>query len=172
MSRRHVLCVRPGALRVNYFDGRLLSAADFRAEQEYLLGKLHQLTRVVLGAGIVNGLRVSAGAHGLSVSPGVAVDPLGRLIELTEPCSFKLPRSRGPWDLYIELVEVPCNAVPVIAEPPSTNEATHDFAMLQDTVSLWLEVRPAGGRRTPAPRALRLAGITPVKGGVPRIRRA
>lgn len=172
MSLRHVLCVRPGAVRVNYFEGRLLSAADFRAEQDYLLGKLHQLTRVALGAGIVNGLRVSAGTRGLSVSPGVAVDPLGRLIELTEPCIFKLPRSRGPWDLYIELVEVPCDAVPVIAEPSSANEATNEFSMLQDTVSLWLEIRSAGNRRRPVTRGVRLAGITPVKGGVPRIRRA
>jgi hypothetical protein len=68
--------------RVRFFFGQLLTANDFETEQTYhiIMRRLHN--RLLHGAGIVEGLRVSAdddqsGAV-VVLSPGFALDGLGR----------------------------------------------------------------------------------------------
>ncbi|WP_428424855.1 hypothetical protein [Methylibium sp.] len=87
-------------VRLNYFDGRLLSAADFRAEQNYHLGKRRLINRCLHGSGIVCGLEVTADASGaaVTISPGFALDCLGREVVLPDASSFALPvGSAGVW---------------------------------------------------------------------------
>lgn len=98
MGVKHVVCTRPGAKRPNYFAGRLLTAEDLQREQDYHLDKLRQLVRTILGVGIVDGLKVSSAGPKVTVSPGVAMDPTGRLIELPESCQFDLPAGGGAWN--------------------------------------------------------------------------
>ncbi|MEJ2043811.1 MAG: hypothetical protein P8X74_09575 [Reinekea sp.] len=75
--------------RTNYYDGRLLKASDLIRDQLYLDERLREVGRV-LGQGIVRGLLLSLSSKGeLSVSPGLAVAPSGRVLEL-ENTSFKL----------------------------------------------------------------------------------
>lgn len=74
--------------RVHYFSGKLLSAEDFTAEQEYLLEKFRRHNRYLHGCGVVIGLDVSvsgdaAAGFQIVVSPGYAIDPSGR--EITIP---------------------------------------------------------------------------------------
>jgi hypothetical protein len=75
------------AERVFYAAGALLTEADFRTEQRYHRGRLGRVLAYLHGAGTVAGLDVrvepESGADAeIRVSPGIAIDRLGRLIEL------------------------------------------------------------------------------------------
>lgn len=63
--------------RPKYFEGRLLTAADFEQEQQYHRD-MRSLHNRALGFGIVEGLDVQASGDVITVSPGFAIDPLGR----------------------------------------------------------------------------------------------
>jgi hypothetical protein len=73
--------------RVNYATGVLLGADDFAAEQLYLRARLARALAALYGYGTLAGLRVSCNTHDNSelevqVAPGLALDRLGRLIEI------------------------------------------------------------------------------------------
>lgn len=101
------LYARPLPERPAYATGMLLDAADFADEQTYHRGRLARaltgLTGGVVGGGTLAGLRVAwqgAIASGpgqrpeeIRVEPGIAVDRLGRLIELPRPACLRL----APW---------------------------------------------------------------------------
>ena len=75
--------------RVHYFHGKVLSAEDFTAEQEYQLEKFRRHNRYLHGPGVVSGLEVSVSGDSsegckLIVTPGYAIDPLGREIVIPE----------------------------------------------------------------------------------------
>lgn len=79
--------------RVNYFDGQMLTAADFAAEQSYLIDKLRAHNRLLHGYGTVCGLGVTPTgppSGSVVVEPGVAIDCCGREIVLTEPIEVDL----------------------------------------------------------------------------------
>lgn len=85
--------------RVSYDLGVLLDADDFRAEQLYHRGRLARALAYLHGSGTVAGLEVKMsdpvppGAdEQLIVSPGVALDRLGRLIEVPNPVCIRLDR--------------------------------------------------------------------------------
>lgn len=90
-----------------YGTGVLLDARDFTDEQSYHRGRLARALAYLHGAGTVAGLRVThqtALAPGedpnfpegrdeeIVVSPGLALDRLGRLIELPNPACVRLQR--------------------------------------------------------------------------------
>jgi hypothetical protein len=81
--------------RPRYFEGRLLTADDLRAEQEYLLDRLRAHNRLH-GWGTVCGLEVEPTrppSASIVVEPGLALDRLGREIILTEAVLVDL----SPW---------------------------------------------------------------------------
>lgn len=83
--------------RVNYATGILLQAEDFRDEQTYHRGRLAMALRHLVGFGTLAGLRVTAPADKdnqleIHVEPGLALDRLGRLIEIGEPYCIRLAR--------------------------------------------------------------------------------
>ena len=83
-------------VRPRYFDGRLLTAADFAREQEYHLAGRRRLTLLAVGSGVVEGLRVRTTGNHVIVSPGLAIDGLGREIivpEAVEVCLDALHRN-------------------------------------------------------------------------------
>lgn len=68
--------------RLNYFDGKFLRAEDLNREQLYVRS-LVGLSNQAGGSGIVHGFTASLAAGGmLDLSPGLAVDPAGRLLYL------------------------------------------------------------------------------------------
>jgi len=73
----------PKLSRTNYYDGRLLKASDLTRDQFYLDERLREVGRA-LGQGIVRGLNLTLNATNrkLTVSPGIAVTPSGRVLEL------------------------------------------------------------------------------------------
>jgi hypothetical protein len=73
--------------RVNYATGVLLGAEDFAAEQLYLRGRMGRAFAALYGHGTMAGLRVSCPANDnpeleVQVLPGLAMDRLGRLMEI------------------------------------------------------------------------------------------
>ena len=90
MSERDPLETAPLAERLAYFAGRLLGADDLSTEQTYHRGRLALALRALVGHGTVAGLRVTAADGRLHVAPGVAIDCLGRLIEVRTPLCLDL----------------------------------------------------------------------------------
>jgi len=69
-------------VRNRYFYGKLLDAFHFDLEQSYMNRKRWLINRLVLGSGVVVGLRVAVtndGQH-IVVGPGMALDGVGREI--------------------------------------------------------------------------------------------
>ena len=91
------LYASPAPERPVYATGVLLDASDFIAEQTYHRGRLARALALSTGGGTLAGLRVShainpAGVEEIRVAPGVAIDRLGRLIEVARPACLRLDR--------------------------------------------------------------------------------
>ena len=72
--------------RLNYYNGQRLQAADLRLEQDYHIRVRRWLNRSLYSAGIAEGLAVYAikDQPRVRVTPGLAIDHLGREIILLE----------------------------------------------------------------------------------------
>ena len=76
--------IDPRLSRTHYFDGQLLKASDLTRDQIYLDERLLELGQV-LGSGIAQGLHVElVDHHWLQVSPGIAIAPSGRVLQLSD----------------------------------------------------------------------------------------
>jgi hypothetical protein len=79
--------------RPRYFNGQLLTAQDFQAEQDYHIEKRRLHNRLLHGFGVVDGLAVSvddpSGAS-LVVSPGLGLDSHGNEILVESPTRVDL----------------------------------------------------------------------------------
>ncbi len=69
--------------RLNFFDGRRLSGADLRAEQQAGRELTFALGRVG-GPGVGHGMDVVLSGEKLTVTPGLVIDPAGRVLLLTQ----------------------------------------------------------------------------------------
>jgi len=77
--------------RVRYSHGQLLGADEFTTDQQYHLLH-HRLHQVALhGMGVARGLNVGFADDELTVGPGLAVDPLGRNLLLTQVKCLAVP---------------------------------------------------------------------------------
>ncbi len=101
MPETDPLYAQPLSERPLYATGMLLDAQDFADEQTYHRVQLARALAFLAGGGTLAGLRVThqaatTGANALAeeirVEPGLAVDRLGRLIELPRPACLRLPR--------------------------------------------------------------------------------
>src|SRR5262245_17321083 len=87
---------QPRAERPAYATGILLDAADFTDEQTYHRGRLARALAFVAGGGTAAGLEVVyVAASGdqpeeIQVNAGLAIDRLGRLIEVPRPACLRL----------------------------------------------------------------------------------
>jgi hypothetical protein len=87
------LFARPAPERPAYATGILLDAQDFSDEQTYHRGRLARALAFIAGGGTLAGLAAShrpasataTATEEVQVAPGLAVDRLGRLIELPRP---------------------------------------------------------------------------------------
>jgi hypothetical protein len=82
--------------RAAYATGMLLDAQDFVDEQTYHRGRLARALALLGGGGTVAGLEVKYRAAAaqkpeeIEVAPGVAIDALGRLVEIQRPACLRL----------------------------------------------------------------------------------
>lgn len=81
-----------GPQRLHYVQGTLLDTDDFTDEQSYHRGRLARALQYLFGAGTVAGLRLEWRPEGeeVVVRPGLALDPLGRLIEIPNAACLRL----------------------------------------------------------------------------------
>ncbi|MCB9742408.1 MAG: hypothetical protein H6740_07410 [Alphaproteobacteria bacterium] len=88
------LTTREDAERVYYATGVFLDADDLQAEQRYHRGRLARTLLYLHGSGTAAGLEVSwsRDTDHLTVSAGVAVDRLGRLVEVPDDVCTHLGR--------------------------------------------------------------------------------
>jgi len=83
--------------RVHYAAGVLLDAADFESEQAYHRGRLARALSALFGFGTLAGLRVTCMVNQnpeleVKVAPGLALDRLGRLIEIRREQCLRIKR--------------------------------------------------------------------------------
>jgi hypothetical protein len=122
--------------RPNFFDGKLLTADDFRLEQDYQDHKRHLQNLATLGAGVVSGLEVSADADGvgITVSPGLAIDALGReiIVPVATRVPWPTPDGTAPrrWGVVIELALHPADPDPDPATDGWVSSTTVEGAMI------------------------------------------
>jgi hypothetical protein len=149
--------------RQRFFAGRLLTADDLQAEQDYLRGKSRLHNRFLHGWGIVSGLGVTVdqGAT-LVVSPGLALDCAGNELVLSSPERVSLSGLSGRHYVNLEYLEVPVGQVP-------SPHGVPEFSRIRESVTLKLEATNPGlghsrmGPGTPGcglSHALRLATIS------------
>lgn len=82
--------------RNRYYVGKLLTSADFQAEQTYNNHKRRFLNEMMFGSGVVCGLDVySLDDLSIMVDSGVAVDGCGREIAVESPVVRKLSATEG-----------------------------------------------------------------------------
>lgn len=159
LVERSYLTMADQPRRVNFFDGLLLTAADLAAEQEYHR-QLRYLHNRLHGYGAVSGLDVTAGRGGVRVSPGMAIDRLGREIVVATPLTLALEshlNARGwPRDLVITWGEVAEGPL-----PRPEGEGTVDFTRWVEQPELSLVARGQA-----PPEALVLARVTPAGRGL------
>src|SRR5882724_1243746 len=102
--------------RPRFFDGQLLTAKDLRAEQQYHMEKRQLHNRMLHGVGVVAGLAVSVddgSGTGVLVSPGFALDRLGREILVESPVRIDLDIcSSDACFVTIEYIETATDPVP------------------------------------------------------------
>lgn len=142
--------------RNHFFTGKMMGVAQFDREQRYEMGKRWLLNRTTLGAGILCGLEVRVDSNRISVTSGVAVDPLGREIIVARavkdfdpfatragPCCDDTPGPLEPGDHFVCLSYRECMAdqqpAPYAAECPGEPDCQPDTTVETFTLSL----RPA-----------------------------
>ena len=82
-----------GPKRPRFFSGGLLTADDFTQEQQYDREKHRRHLQTMHGAGVVEGLRVTVGADGttLTIEPGFAIDAAGRELCIDQTVVVAVP---------------------------------------------------------------------------------
>ncbi len=119
--------------RVNFCDGRLLTPADFKAEQEYFRTQLRLHNQIFHRPGVIVGLEVSTTEDvpcRVIVSAGMALDPLGNLIAMARPQQAVLPEQENMVYVVVYWAEREADHVPV----PGADEAAlyiEEYAMLK-----------------------------------------
>ncbi len=117
--------------RPNFFDGKLLTAADLQGEQDYAREKANLHNRFVHGWGIVSGLSVSEDQGRLVITPGLALDCAGNELVLPEPEHILLSDLSGRHYVTIEYLEV------LVGQEPSP-QGELQFARIREAVRVGL----------------------------------
>ena len=117
--------------RVRYFDGMLLSMADFQTEQQYLREKRKMHNRCLHGFGVVYGLEASIFKGVIRISPGLALSCTGDEIMLDERVEVPLPQTKSNSYLTIRYQERDIDPIPAPAGGGVENsriEETHEIS--------------------------------------------
>jgi hypothetical protein len=147
--------------RVYYAIGTLLSADDFQAEQTYHRGRLARALALLHGSGTVAGLKVSwspqkppvagpparpAQAEEIEVAPGVALDRLGRLIEIPRQACIRL----GRWFDSLETDDLIAAAHSVTVPNPDTTSASTELSVTAIVADVFVHYSACERGKTPA----------------------
>jgi hypothetical protein len=137
--------------RVNYYTGQRLDADDFRAEQRYQDRIRRLLNHGLFTPGVVEGLEVSRIPDGATpaprtvrVSPGTALDAVGRLIVLDDPADVPVPNQpplsgTNYYYLVLRYAEEPVPGRADDCSPPGTAPVAR---IREEQLLDWSEVIP------------------------------
>jgi hypothetical protein len=89
--------------RPNFFNGKLLTAADLQLEQQYFREKLKLHNRSLHGFGIVSGLKVTVDSGQIIVEPGLALDCEGNELVVDTEQSIVPPDISGSGTMYLNV---------------------------------------------------------------------
>jgi hypothetical protein len=121
--------------------GKMVTAEDLRAEQEYQREMRWQHNRLLHGYGIVVGLEViiqekETDGSQVVIAPGYALDGWGRELLVSEPLALALSPDRRDFVVYLRYSEAETadgESVQVLFEPPAERltapTARSDFAI-------------------------------------------
>jgi hypothetical protein len=98
--------------RPRYFTGKLLTAEDLSAEQEYQRTKQRLRNRELHGLGVVSGLTVAVQRGSIVVAPGFAIDPEGNEIIVPDLVTLVPVEPVSGW-VCLRFNEVATDPVPV-----------------------------------------------------------
>jgi hypothetical protein len=98
--------------RVRYFDGMLLSTADFQTEQQYLREKRKMHNRCLHGYGVACGLEVSLSRGVMRINSGLALSCTGDEIVVDERIEVPLPETKNSAYLTICFRERDIDPIP------------------------------------------------------------
>ena len=82
--------------RNRYYYGKLLTSADFNAEQKYFNDKRRFINRLMYGGGVISGLNViRTDDYSITIDAGAALDYSGREIVLESPAVKRFSAIKG-----------------------------------------------------------------------------
>lgn len=140
--------------RPNYFDGRLLTAEDFRDEQSYLIGRSRRHNRHVHGWGVINGLDVRVVGNFVEVSPGAAIDCAGNELVVENGVALSMPPDARRLVVLLRYTEHGVDPLPALQGDPAAGDALQ-FSHIEEGCELdlsdgtWADPHPALGPNTP-----------------------
>ena len=103
-----------GLKRVRYFSGQMLTADDFRDEQQYWLEMHRRHNKLLHGWGIVAGLGITASSGDtVTVEPGLALDPVGREVSIPASVTVPVKGAHSPQLVLVSFCERDTDPVPV-----------------------------------------------------------
>lgn len=131
--------------RLYYATGVFLDAEDLEAEQRYHRGRLARVLDYVQGTGTIAGLRVDykADKDELEVSAGLAIDRVGRLVELPRIACMDLGRWFTYWKQLNQVLRTKnANGAALTEEESALTGAASRFltSLSADTQTLFVDV--------------------------------
>jgi len=163
---------RQGPDRLNFEAGMLLDASSFSAEQTYHRARLARGLQYLFGPGTVAGLDIAwrEASQEIVVTPGLALDPLGRLIEIPQHRCIRIrewfaaqrPEDlQSAWidefgpavliaDIFVRFRVTAQGKTPAFADGPFDATNAVADARLRDDFELGLVVREEAGARRAA----------------------
>jgi hypothetical protein len=128
----------PKLERLNYFNGRILSADDFNLEQTYFINKQRLHNRFLHGWGVVSGLDVSIKGSKVHVQPGVAIDCAGNEIYLHSCVDIAVLKGASEFYVVVEYCEIQTNPIPVIGSTGDVGQTVVVNARIQEDCKVYL----------------------------------
>lgn len=120
--------------RLNFFNGRLLSAADLSLEQNYHINKRRLHNRHLHGWGVFSGLDVAVKGNKVVITPGVAIDCAGNEIVLDHGVEITIARGAHECFVAVEYCEIEIDPIPSLA---GDNAPVH-YAHIQEEAKVYL----------------------------------
>src|SRR5262245_4534501 len=126
----------------HFFNGQLLTAADFQSEQDYTRKKMRLHNRCIFGAGIVGGLRVTVDSGCskknepvITIAPGCAIDPCGEQLSVCEAFRCVLRARTSSGYVVLRYNERGIDLVP-------TSTGAQEFSRIEEGVAFAFEEKP------------------------------
>jgi len=120
--------------RLNFFNGRLLSVADLRLEQNYHINKRRLHNRHLHGWGVVSGLEVTTNDSKVIVAPGLAIDCAGNEIVLGNSVEMVIAHDAHEFFVAVEYCEIEIDPIPALGG----DEVPVRYAHIQEEAKVYL----------------------------------